>query len=1053
MRGFRVFLLGTTLAACTVAFAQTTTNHPPLVAIVAPTNGAVFNALDDIFVMAQASDRDSDVVEVSFFANQRYIGGVTNPPPDLSPLPPWRIHWNDVAPGSYSLQARATDKAGTTAWSSAIRIEVRDGVPPVLPRVNVVATDPEASESTIESFPNSGRFRFTRSGNTSNALTVHFTIGGTAQNEVDYHRLDDSIVIPAGREAAELAVLPLDDKIVEPRETVIVRIVNPICATVVPPPPGCYAAGENHTATVYIADAVNQPNEPPVVRINFPENGSRFPDGAGIRIHADAYDNSRYLDTVEFFANGTSLGIETNYPYTLQPYAGFSVIWSNAPAGEHRLTAVATDNFGLSATSAPVNILVGGDLPPPPTNNVVTIEASDSIAVEQSPFVDSIPNTATFVIHRGGPTNIALAVFYDIRGTASNGVDYTKLPGHVTIPAGTRNVEITIEAVDEFVREGTESVILTLLEPACIAIFPPPPECYQVGRPNTAIAYIRELESPPTNIPPAVRITAPQSGSAFPPGSDITVEVVASDPDGYVPMMELFANDRKIGEQVLNFIIAPPDGTPTHFSFVWSDVEAGSYVLAARGTDSGGATAFSDEVRITVSTNKPPPPPITTVTIETVDAIATEPHLLADVAMPDNARVRVRRHGETNLALAVFYQIGGTASEADYRRLPHEVIIPAGMRGVEFAIEALDDSLVEGTETLTFELRPPHCYPVFPPPPGCYQVGIPGRAELFIRDNDFAPSNQPPTVRITAPRNGDAFREGSDILIEATTVDPDGYAPMIEFYANGRKIGEQVIHFIQPPEDGSPIHFSLAWSNVTAGAYALTARATDDAGASRLSEPVFIRVTDDDPPPPPPTNVVVSIVATDAYASEGPWLREDGTVRGTNTATFAVRRAGPTNDAVTISYRIGGTASNGVDYVALPGVVTIPTGARGAQITVIPLQDTVIEKYETVVLELAPHSADTPSYIVGETRRAAAVIADNDYRPLCMRLPGGLYHLCRPATDGERLRVEASCNLVDWTPLSSVTVTDGAFHFVDADADGLPHRFYRLVPDTTAAEE
>ena len=1053
MRVSRVFLLGTMLlAASMAAFAQTTTNHPPIVTIVSPTDGSIFIAPTNVFLMAQASDRDGDVVEVSFFANQHYIGGVTNPPPDMSALPPWRIHWNNVAAGVYSLQARATDKAGATAWSPAIRIEVRALI---LPRINVVATDPEASESTVGSFPQSGRFRFTRSGSTANPLTVRFTIDGSAQNGVDYNRLEDSIVIPATRESAELIVLPLDDNIAEPRETVVVRIVEPLCAAVIPPPPGCYAVGENRTATVYIADAVNEPNEPPFVRINFPENGSRFPEGADIRIHADANDNSRYLDTVEFIANGTSLGIETNDPYSLRPYAGFSLIWSNAPAGEHRLTAIATDNFGLSATSAPVHIVVGGDPPPPPTNNVVTVEASDPIAVEQSPFVDSIPDTATFVIRRGGPTNIALTVFYDFGGTASNGVDYTKLEKHVTIPAGARNVEITIEAVDEFVREGTESVVLTLLEPACIAIFPPPPECYQVGRPNTAIAYIREHESPPTNIPPSVRITSPSSGSTFPPGSDITVEVVASDPDGYVPRMELFANDRKIGEQIINFIIAPADGTPTHFSFIWSDVEVGSYVLTARGTDSGGATALSDEVRITVSTNKPPPPPVTTVvTIETVDAIATEPNPLTD-AMPDSARVRVHRHGETNLALAVFYHTGGTASEADYRPLSREVIIPAGARTADIEIAAVDDRLVEGTETLVFELIPPPCYLVFPPPPGCYQVGIPGRAAVSIRDNDFAPSNHPPTVRITAPRNGAEFREGSDILFEATTVDSDGYAPMIEFYANGRKIGEEVIHFIQPPEDGTPIHFSLVWSNVAAGAYTLTARGTDDDGASRLSEPVFIRVLHDDPPPPPPTNVVVSIVATDAYASEGPWWREGGTVRGTNTATFAVRRAGPTNDAVTVKYHIGGTASNGVDYTELSGLVTIPAGARSARITVIPLEDTVIEYQETVVLELAPapDSADAPSYIVGEARRAAAIIADNDRRPPCMRLPGGLYHLCRPASGGQRLRVEASCNLVDWTPLSSVTVTDGAFHFVDADADGLPHRFYRLVPDTTAAEE
>jgi hypothetical protein len=136
MRGFRVFLLGTMLAACMAASAQTTTNHPPFVAIVTPTNGSVFRALDDIFLMAQASDRDGDVVEVSFFANQRYIGGVTNPPPDMSPLPPWRIHWNDVAADRYSLQARATDKAGAMAWSAPVSIHVRGIGEFELPRVD-----------------------------------------------------------------------------------------------------------------------------------------------------------------------------------------------------------------------------------------------------------------------------------------------------------------------------------------------------------------------------------------------------------------------------------------------------------------------------------------------------------------------------------------------------------------------------------------------------------------------------------------------------------------------------------------------------------------------------------------------------------------------------------------------------------------------------------------------------------------------------------------------------------------------------------------------------
>ena len=38
-------------------------------------------------------------------------------------------------------------------------------------------------------------------------------------------------------------------------------------------------------------------------------------------------------------------------------------------------------------------------------------------------------------------------------------------------------------------------------------------------------------------------------------------------------------------------------------------------------------------------------------------------------------------------------------------------------------------------------------------------------------------------------------------------------------------------------------------------------------------------------------------------------------------------------------YDIGGTASNGVDYVALPGFVTIPPGERRALITIVPIDD------------------------------------------------------------------------------------------------------------------
>ena len=72
------------------------------------------------------------------------------------------------------------------------------------------------------------------------------------------------------------------------------------------------------------------------------------------------------INTVEFLANGASVGMVTNY-LAAEPDSSFHLRmqwlpyffqWTNAPAGTNTLTAVATDNNGITATSAPVHITV-----------------------------------------------------------------------------------------------------------------------------------------------------------------------------------------------------------------------------------------------------------------------------------------------------------------------------------------------------------------------------------------------------------------------------------------------------------------------------------------------------------------------------------------------------------------------------------------------------------------------------------------------------------------------------------------------------------------------
>src|SRR5258707_14152368 len=118
-------------------------------------------------------------------------------------------------------------------------------------------------------------------------------------------------------------------------------------------------------------------------------------------------------------------------------------------------------------------------------------------------------------------------------GSASNGVDYVALTGSVLIPTGALSARIIIQPIDDNLVEGTETVVLTLLQPPCAAIFPPPPECYQVGSPTRAIVFIEDNDRI-TNVPPKVHITSPTNATVLAGPLDITITAEAPDVDDSV---------------------------------------------------------------------------------------------------------------------------------------------------------------------------------------------------------------------------------------------------------------------------------------------------------------------------------------------------------------------------------------------------------------------------------------------------------------------------------------------------------------------------------------
>ncbi|MCP2044919.1 hypothetical protein L1278_002980 [Pontibacter sp. HSC-36F09] len=94
-----------------------------------------------------------------------------------------------------------------------------------------------------------------------------------------------------------------------------------------------------------------------------------------------------------------------------------------------------------------------------------------------------------------------------------------------------------------------------------------------------------------------------------------------------------------------------------------------------------------------------------------------------------------------------------------------------------------------------------------------------------------SPGNQPPVVSITSPANNASFTAPASVAIAASASDSDGSIARVEFFNSPTKLGEDA--------DGSN-GWSFAWNNVPAGTYQLTARATDNAGATTTSGTVAI---------------------------------------------------------------------------------------------------------------------------------------------------------------------------------------------------------------------
>lgn len=269
----------------------------PVVNITSPANNSTSVAGDVVVIAANATEDGGSITQVQFFVDGVSVG--------IATAAPFTANYTGVI-GTHTITAVATDNLGTTKTSAPVSLIVSADPAPV---VNITA--PAANSSSL----------------VGDAISI--TANAT-----------DNMSVASVEFFVDGVSLGIDNT--APYAASYVGVLG------------------NHVLTVKATDNANQStisasvsikvlnNTPPSVSIADPISGQSKTINTIVPISANASDVDGTIASVEFKANGVSLGIVSAAPYTIN--------WTPAVEGPAVLTAVATDNKGAISTSVAVNV-------------------------------------------------------------------------------------------------------------------------------------------------------------------------------------------------------------------------------------------------------------------------------------------------------------------------------------------------------------------------------------------------------------------------------------------------------------------------------------------------------------------------------------------------------------------------------------------------------------------------------------------------------------------------------------------------------------------------
>src|SRR5690606_9884907 len=298
---------------------------------------------------------------------------------------------------------------------------------------------------------------------------------------------------------------------------------------------------------------------------------------------------------------------------------------------------------------------------------------------------------------------------------------------------------------------------------------------------NSATVTITVVDD---NKKPLVDITSPENDASFTPGESVTIGAEATDSDGAITKVEFFSGNTKLGED-----------TSSPYSFTWANVKEGNYSITARATDNKSAVTTSAAIGITVSAPKTP-------------AVVQNKPPVVQLISPSND-ARFDQGASATLA--------ASAADSD-----------GSVTKVEF---------FNGATKLGEDTSSPYAYTWSNLPAGTHSIiakatdNTSGTTTSQTAVINVTAVNKPPLVQLTSPSNNARFNQGQTVTLTASASDSDGSVAKVGFYNGSTLLGE---------DTSSP--YSYNWTNIKAGKYTITAKATDNRSGVTTSSAIAITV-------------------------------------------------------------------------------------------------------------------------------------------------------------------------------------------------------------------